>query len=87
MRHKLPAVYNGRHFVSAGGLASYDADYFDQYQRAAAYVDRVLKGEQAGDLPVQAPTKFELVLNLNTAKALGLTVPPSLLARADEVIE
>ena len=86
-RHKLPAVYNERHFAAAGGLVSYGVDQIDQYRRAASYVDRILKGEKPGDLPVQAPTKYQLVLNLKTAKALGLTVPPSLLARADEVIE
>ena len=86
-RHKLPAVYNGRWFVADGGLLSYGPDYVDQFKRAAGYVDRILKGEKPADMPVQAPTKYELVVNLKTAKALDLTVPSSLLARATEVIE
>jgi putative ABC transport system substrate-binding protein len=86
-RGKLPAVYYSRYFVIAGGLISYGPDYADQYRRAAGYVDRILKGEKAADLPVQAPTKYELVVNLKTAKALGIDVPATLLARADEVIE
>jgi putative tryptophan/tyrosine transport system substrate-binding protein len=86
-RHKLPAVYFARPFVTAGGLISYGPDVVDQYRRAAAYVDRILRGEKPGDLPVQAPTKYQLVINLKTAKALGLTIPPSVLSRADEVIE
>ena len=86
-RHKLPAVYWDRAPVTGGGLISYGPDLHDQYRRAAGYVDRILKGEKPSDLPVQAPTKYQLSINLKTAKALGLTVPASLLARADEVIE
>ena len=86
-RYKLPAIYYDRSSVRDGGLMSYGPDFADQFRRAAGYVDRILKGEKPGDLPVQAPTKYELAINLKTAKSLGLTVPPPLLARADEVIE
>ena len=86
-RHRLPAVYPFRYYAAAGGLISYGPDAVDQYRRAAGYVDRILKGDKPADLPVQAPTKYELALNLKTAKALGLEVPATVLARADEVIE
>ena len=86
-RHKLPAVSSERFFVAAGGLISYGPDLVDQYRRAVGYVDRILKGEKPADLPVQDPTKVALAINVKTAKALGLTVPPTLLARADAVIE
>ncbi|MHB8272243.1 ABC transporter substrate-binding protein [Bradyrhizobium sp.] len=86
-RHKLPTVYSGRRFVADGGLLSYGPDYVDQYRQAAGYIDRILKGEKPADMPVQAPTGYELVINLKTAKALGLDVPASLLARATEAIE
>jgi putative tryptophan/tyrosine transport system substrate-binding protein len=86
-RHKLPTIYFERQFVADGGLISYGPNYFDQYRLASSYVDRILKGEKPADLPVQAPTKHELLINMNTAKALGINVPPTLLATADEVIE
>jgi putative tryptophan/tyrosine transport system substrate-binding protein len=86
-RYSLPAVYWERLFVAAGGLMSYGADYVDMYRQAASYVDRILRGDKPADLPVQAATKFETIVNLKTAKALGLTVPPGLLVAADEVIE
>ncbi|MGB8106732.1 MAG: ABC transporter substrate binding protein, partial [Pseudolabrys sp.] len=86
-RHRLPTVYYDRYFVSAGGLISYGSNNVEQFRLAAGYVDRILKGEKPADLPVQTATQYELLINLKTAKALGLTVPPSLLARANEVIE
>ena len=86
-KHRLPAVYNTRFYVADGGLISYGPDFLDQFRRAAGYVDRILEGEKPADLPVQAPNKYELIVNLTTAKALGLTVPETVLARADEVIE
>ena len=86
-RAKLPAVYYARYFVGAGGLISYGPDFADQFRRAASYVDRILKGEKPADLPIQAPTKFEMAINIRTARKLGLELPAGVLARADEVIE
>jgi putative ABC transport system substrate-binding protein len=86
-RHKLPAIYWDRFFVTGGGLISYGPDLIDNYRRAAGYIDRILKGAKPAEMPVQAPTKYETVINLKTAKALGLTIPQPLLASADEVIE
>jgi putative tryptophan/tyrosine transport system substrate-binding protein len=86
-KYRVPAIYPYRYFCASGGLAAYGVDIIDEYKRAASYVDRILRGEKPADLPVQYATKFDLVINLKTAKALGLTIPPSLLAIADEVIE
>ena len=87
VRHGLPVVFNSRFYVTSGGLISYGPDFVDQFRRAAGYVDRILKGESPASLPVQAPTKYELVVNLKTAKKLGIAIPPAVLTRADDVIE
>ena len=87
LKHRLPTVVGSREYVEAGGLASYGPDYPDQFRHAAGHVDKILKGAKPGDIPIEQPTKFELIINLKTAKALGLTIPPSVLQRADQVIE
>ena len=87
LRHRLPVVFNSRFYVASGGLISYGPDFVDQFRRAAGYVDRILKGESPAGLPVQAPTKYELVVNLKTAKTMGIAIPPGVLTRADDVIE
>ena len=87
MKHRLPSIYEDKHYVEVGGLMSYGPSFSDLFRRAASYVDRIFKGAKPGDLPIEQPTKFELVINLKTAKALGLTIPPALLLRADQTIE